>query len=197
MDWATHFKKISQSPFGTVGGQQTVAELKDLVASTNYRMAQLGQAISDNGHIYAQNDAAGWADFMNDWNNLQNRVNAALSSANTIIDTSALDILTPDSLLPAQPQYDALLKSLKASAPPDGGPITKGDFDDLNDRFTAATSITPDYSQMPQPVAVDADLQVLNNLPKVPNPVPSTWPSWVIPVLVFLVLACFLRLFRV
>jgi len=60
--------------------------------------------------------------------------------------------------------------------------MQKGDFDDLSARITTAAGKPPDYSNMPQPVAVDVDQKVISTIPVPPKlPDPSTMPWWVIP----------------
>lgn len=146
--------------FGTVAGQQSIAELLDLMNIWAAKMSQLGQSYGSLSPAWVAKDPAAFTDWTNDWNTLQSRYASALSSANSAVTLSKLNVFTPNSLIPAQPQYDALLKALLACAPPDGCPYVKGDFDDLFKRLSAVaiTLGAPAVTQnLPQPTATDVD----------------------------------------
>jgi len=151
--------------FGTtVNGLYTVAELQDIMASWAYRMQQLGQAYANISPAWVARDSATYIAWTNDWNAIQTRYNAALKQAQTAVTLASINVLTPNSLIPAQLEYAGLMKAMRQSYPPDGGPQTKGDFDDLNLRLSAAAALLgvqpPQYANMPQPVATDVAQQI-------------------------------------
>lgn len=153
--------------FGTtINGLYTIAELQDIMASWAYRMQQLGQAYANISPAWVARDNASFIAWTNDWNALQARYNAALKQAQTAVTLATVNVFTPNSLIPAQLEYTGLMKAMRQSYPPDGGPQTKGDFDDLNLRLSAASTLlgtpaaAPTYPAMPQPQATDVAQQV-------------------------------------
>jgi hypothetical protein len=153
--------------FGTtINGLYTVAELQDIMASWAYRMQQLGQAYANISPAWVARDSASYVAWTNDWNALQARYTAALKQAQSAVTTATINVFTPNSLIPAQTEYTGLMKAMRQSYPPDGGPQTKGDFDDLNLRLNAAATLlgtpaaAPVYPAMPQPTATDVAQQV-------------------------------------
>lgn len=146
--------------FGTVNGEQSVAELQDIMASWDYRMKQLAQAYADFSPAWSQRDRAAFVDWTNDWQQLQNRYQAALSRAQSAVSSARWTIALPNSAIPAQAEYDGLAKAMRQCYPPDGCPVAKGDFMDLSNRLEAAGGKT-DYSQMPQPTATDVERTAL------------------------------------
>jgi hypothetical protein len=145
--------------FGTVLGQQTVAELQDIMASWSYRMQQLAGSYTSFASTWQARDSAAFTDWTADYTRLQNRYNAAMSKAQAAVSSAKLNFATPNSLIPAQAEYDGLAKAMRQCYPPDGCPIAKGDFDDLDSRLRSA-GVRPDYSAMPQPQARDVDISV-------------------------------------
>jgi hypothetical protein len=151
--------------FGTtINGLYTVAELQDIMSSWDYKMKQLGQAYANISPAWVARDSASYVAWTNDWNALQARYNAALKQAQSAVTTATINVFTPNSLIPAQVEYTNLMKAMRQSYPPDGGPQTKGDFDDLNLRLSAAATLLgtqpPQYPAMPQPAATDVAQQV-------------------------------------
>jgi hypothetical protein len=148
--------------FGTVLGQNSLAELQDLLNLWAYRMAQLTKAYGDFSPAWVTRDATGFVDWTNDWTKLQNRYNAAVSAANSAMLTGTLNPLTPNSMIPAGPAYNGLIKAMRQCAPPDGCPVTKGDWADLFTRLTVAAKTfggAPPVDKPPQPQATDVDVQ--------------------------------------
>ena len=137
----------------TVLGQQTVAELRDLLAAKDYTVRQIEQAYKDFASTWEKRDASAFTDWTADWHTFRRRYDAARASAQHAIDGAKLNPLS-DSLLPADAEYQGVLHALKQV----DGTITRGDLQDLYNRITAAGK-TPDVSQTPQPKAPDEDLR--------------------------------------
>ena len=161
MDWATHFRKISASAdFGSILGQQSVADLKDLIAAQDNSIAQLQKHFDETP---AENIAQD-TDLLSDWNALKARYTAARGDAQAIIDLNVVSVI-PDSATPAQSNYDEVLKALKQSYPTLS--VTKGDLQDIFNRFPF------DMSPLPQPVASDVDLNTFKVLDSTTRSMPS------------------------
>ncbi len=149
--------------FGTVAGQQSVAELQDLMTLWAYRLGQLDTWYGVASPLWVGKDSVGFIAFTNDWNQLHNRYNAALNGANNAVTAAKLSFATPNSMIPAQQQYNALTKAMRQCAPPDGCPVVKGDWADLYQRAAAVSAslgIAPPPDAPPQPVATDLDQSV-------------------------------------
>lgn len=142
--------------------EQSIADLQDLMASWSYRMAQLSQAYGAFAPTWAARDVAALADWGDDFQRLQARYTAAMANAQSAVDAAKWAIATPNYMITGQAPYDALAKAMRQCYPPDGCPIAKGDFDDLDRRLTAARGQQTDYSQIPQPKAVDVSQKILN-----------------------------------
>ena len=144
--------------FGTVGGMPTIAELQDQMALWAYRMAQLTQAYANYSPTWVGRDANGFVAWTNDWTGLQARYNAAASQAQSAVTASQFNPMPASTIPVAKSVYDALPHAMRASYPPDGGAVRKGDWKDLFDRLRAAGGSVVDSP--PQPTAADADIQV-------------------------------------
>ena len=141
----------------TILGQETVAELKDLVSAKDYTIAQLRIAREGFSGFNAA-DAKDWDD---DFSSLTRRYNAARLLAMTAFGKASITPL-PDDKIPAPLEWDAVIKSIRQ----DKDHQTKGDLQDLSDRLSAAGG-KPDYSNTPQPrKGTDADLEVFKNADK-------------------------------
>lgn len=152
--------------FGTILGQQSVAELQDLVNLWAYRMAQLTQTYANFAPSWVAQDPTAFIAWTNDWNGLQQRYAAANGAAKDFIAASKLSPV-PASMIAAQTQYDMLSKAMRQCYPPDGCPTQQGDWADLFARITAAANAlggTPPVDNPPQPTASDADQSASNAL---------------------------------
>lgn len=91
------------------------------------RMQQLSAAYATFSPTWVARDPKAFADWTNDWTGLQARYKAALDNQGffTLNSTS----------------YESLLKAMRQCYPPDGCPVTKGDWMDLFNRLTAATKV--------------------------------------------------------
>lgn len=151
------------SDFGTVAGQQSVAEVQDLMRIYASAVSQLAQQYAGLSAAWHARDAAAFTDWTTDWTKFQARYNAAVSAANTAVTLAAVNVFTPNSLIAAQPQYDGIMKAIRQCYPPDGCPVVKGDWDDLVARLSTAAaslSLPPVVLNMPQPGATDIDQQL-------------------------------------
>jgi hypothetical protein len=157
VDWNTHFRRISAtSHFGSIMGQQSIADLKDLITAQDNSIAQLQQHFDQTSDVDP--------DLMNDWNNLKIRYNAAKGDAESVINVNILSVI-PDAATPAQTQYDEILKALKQNYPT--LTVTKGDLQDIFSRFPF------DMSPLPQPTATDYDLTSYQALDTTTRSMPS------------------------
>src|SRR5215471_20284645 len=136
----------------TVANFETVAELKDLVAAKDYTISQLGKARD----AFQWGDPAAASDWDSDFTALKVRYALARAMADAAFGRAALMLTTPNALIPAPLEWDAIIKAIRQN--PDTQ--TKGDLQDLSDRLNAAGQKV-DYSNTPQPKkGQDADLNV-------------------------------------
>jgi hypothetical protein len=154
-----------EDDFGTVNGQQTIAEVKDLLANWDARMAALNASVNAFSGQWQASDPNAWADFDRDMGALTARYGKASSDAKAAISDSSWNPL-PASMIPAQNAFDNIMKAIRQCYPPDGCPTSKGDYDELLQRVSAAQSSAGQSTAMQsaptiQPVAQDVDLQVL------------------------------------
>jgi hypothetical protein len=152
------------SDFGTTyTGAQSIDDLKTALTNWDVRMKALADAYAAASPAWSASDQAGFVDWTNDWNALQARYNAAVSSANSAVQFASFSLM-PGSTISAQTEYDVLAKAMRQCYPPDGCPTQKGDFDDLHNRITVAATAAgtpaPDYSKMVQPTTTDWDMKV-------------------------------------
>lgn len=132
----------------TLGNNQSVAELQNIMTSWAYRMKQLSDAYTAFAPTWQAKDSTAFTNWLADWIQLNTRYQAALTNAQAAVSNASS--LMPNSMQSAQAEFDGLMKAMRQSYPPDGGPVTKGDFDDLNSRLsTAGTTVS--YANMPQP----------------------------------------------
>lgn len=157
---------VGLDDFGTINGQQTIAELKDLLANWDPRMTDLQNAYNKIASQWAGSDAVSYAQWTSDFTALRGRYSQAQSSARTTIDLAAINP-APNSTIPAQSAFDGVMKALKQGYPPDGAATRPGDYDDLYSRLqNAYRSVgAPAFSVTTvQPTAADVDLNALNIL---------------------------------
>ena len=160
-----------------VAGEKSIADLKDLVATWDASMASLGQSAGAFLSTWAQNDPSAAADWSNDWAALQQRYAAARADAQSAINSSSSTLTSILSFgvssvvgdqAGANPQYLEVLKAVKqATTDVNGGAtVTKGDYDDLAQRLTAAqqsVGASVFVQQVVQPTATDTGLSVLQS----------------------------------
>lgn len=148
----------------TIAGQPSVAELRDLVASHDYELAQLAQAYADFAPNWVKQDPTAFVNWTNDWDAMNKRYQAARSMAENSFTAAKLSPI-PDKDLPANAPWTAILRALKKI----DGVVSPGDLQDLYTRFTAAGAKAVDFSKMPQPTpGNDQDMNLLTALNQVP-----------------------------
>ena len=106
------------------------SDLSDAITNWQKRMGDLVANYTKLTPSWQASDPAGFADFTNDLRVLQSRYTPALANAKSVADSTfgwGTDAA-----------FDALAKAMRASYPPDGGPVSKGDYDDLYARIAAA-----------------------------------------------------------
>jgi hypothetical protein len=164
--------RVPGAVFGEIGGHKSAADLQDFLTSVRYRMTQMDAAL---GKVVvnpvAVKDPTAFAALMVDAGNLKTRVSRADANATQFLSA----IVTPLAYTPAQGPYDALLKSIRQNAPPDGAPLQRGDYDDVINRIKQVGGVAVDLSQMPQPKAVDPDrafIQYSTPVAHIPDLVP-------------------------
>jgi hypothetical protein len=145
-----HSSQFGETPLG----EKSVADLQNVLTNSDTKMKGLAQAYADFSPTWVNRDRQAFVDWTNDWSALQSRYQAAADKANTAITLAKLTI-TPNSMIPAQAEYDGIAKALRQSYPPDGGPQTKGDYQDLYDRLSAARGANVAIAPMVQPTATD------------------------------------------
>jgi hypothetical protein len=140
----------------SVLGHHSVGELRDWLVDIDYQTAQIGAAYEAFAPAWQAQDTAAQHEWAGEWKALQARYAAARGKAQAAIFRAKLDVGIPDSLIPVEDEWQAVLHAL-ARTP---GAVAKGDFQDLYTRLVAAQGKPVDLSKMPQPTAPDADLNV-------------------------------------
>jgi hypothetical protein len=138
----------------TVLGHHSVGELRDWLSAIDYEAGQIASAYATFGPTWQAQDAAAHHEWAGQWKALQSRYGAAHARAQFAIARAQLDIGIPDSVIPVEDEWQAVLHAL-AKTP---GAVARGDFQDLYNRLAAAQGKPIDMSKMPQPTATDADL---------------------------------------
>lgn len=145
----------------SIGGKMSVADVQDLLANWDPRIAALASQYAAAAPAWAARDPVGAGNFGTALSALQDRYAAARSSAESTISlASDTSFIVPLSYSPAQSTYDAILKAVRQNYPPDGATIVPGDYDELLQRLQAAVGATLPQPTV-QPVAEDPDLEAL------------------------------------
>jgi len=145
------------SDFGEVLGQKSLADVQDFLTSVRYRMQQMAAALGQVDPSKVKDHSA-FASLMVDAGNLKTRVSRADAAATAAISSA----VTPLAYTPAQAVYDGLVKAMRQNAPPDGAPLSRGDYVDVVNRIKQVGGVAVDLSQVPQPRAADPDRTFLN-----------------------------------
>jgi hypothetical protein len=138
----------------TVLGHHSVGELRDWLSAIDYQAGQIAAAYAAFGPTWQVQDAAAHHEWAGEWKALHSRYGAARSRAQFAIARAQLEVAIPDSLIPVEDEWQAVLHAL-AKTP---GAVAKGDFQDLYNRLAAAQGKPIDLSKMPQPTAADSDM---------------------------------------
>ena len=137
-------------------GHHSVGELRDWLVDIDFQTAQIGAAYAAFAPTWQAQDPAAHHEWAADWKAFQARYGAARGRAEGALLRSKLDVGVPDSVIPVEDEWQAILHAL-AKTP---GATVKGDFQDLYGRLAAAQGKPVDFSKMPQPTAPDVDLAV-------------------------------------
>jgi len=124
---------------------KNAADLQQMMGVIDARMSSVGQSYAALSPSWVGKDPAGFTDWTNDWVQLQHRWATARAAA-------ASTLSNPLGAFTANDAYDGMLHAIRQSAPPDGGPLTKGDLDELSARLTKAGGTATEPSSLPQPV---------------------------------------------
>jgi hypothetical protein len=162
---------------GAVLGQPSAQDVQDLVKAKDYQIGRIidgYQAVKD---AWDARDHAGHADWLIDWQNLEERYRLARLAAMMAIDTPFPKVA------PAPGEWRLVLSALKQKAQFDfygnvSGPTTKGDMQDLYERLEKGAAANVTFPDTPQPTpGGDVDLNVMNTLAKLPVPEPPSLPT--------------------
>lgn len=177
---------IGAADFGWSG-----SDLKDAIVNWQKRMSDLAANYAKLSSAWSAQDPAKFTDWTNDWNVLQARYVPALAAAQAVANSTFG--------MGTDAAYDALAKAMRVSYPPDGGPVSKGDYDDLYSRLATASRAVGTApliaTPMTQPTGTDwgmgfykatAPLDIIAQLtgaekPKVPGVDPlANFLAWII-----------------
>jgi hypothetical protein len=148
----------------TLFGSHTADELRDLVKAKDYDIDQIQKAYDDFAPSWQTQDAAGAADWLVDWKRFRDRYTAARLRS-TIALTAADVVPGPDNLKPVETVWQGVLDALTVKGTSPAG--TKGNFQELHNRFATAQKKPVDFSKQPTPIAIDTDLQAYQGADKV------------------------------
>jgi len=139
--------------FGSILGQNSLSDVQDLLATKDPNIGELESA----WNAFYPTYPGDFGDWQSDFAALKTRWQAAKDLANLAIGVNKLNPL-PNSLIPAQVEYDGLLKALKQGYP--NQTVQKGDFDELYQRLSAMMG-TPVPLTVIQPSGGDPDISIL------------------------------------
>lgn len=151
--------------FGTIAGQHTADELRDLLAAKDHDLSELDRIRGDFLPKWTERDPAAAKDWSTDYDALKSRYALAHSKATQAIAFAGRGIsnpvgqAAPASLLATESAWGSVLRALKQNE----GSITKGDLQDLAARLKDAGA-TLDMGPTVQPGKTDDDLSALNAL---------------------------------
>ena len=162
IDWERHFRAMKPSgprpAFGSVLGEHTVAELKDLLAAKQVEIDRVDQAyqkIVDQGPPTKE-----VSDWKLDWDLLKVRWADAKKEGQAAIDAWSFNLFVPDNMAAAESQYVGVIKALSQAYPELH--TSPGDLIDLSQRLTKLGG-TIDNGPIPQPSPdSDFDFNVLH-----------------------------------
>lgn len=163
---------LNPADFGTVAGQNTVAEVKDLITLWDTRVQQMTNGYNKIGKDWMTSNPSEHQDWFNDYQAMLTRYNTAKSDAQKSMSDDSWNPL-PDSMIPLQNGYDNISKAMQQNYPPDGATQAKGDWKDLFQRLNNAGVEVAGYKSAQggqgslvvdnpsQPVATDVDQQII------------------------------------
>jgi hypothetical protein len=175
-NWNSHFRALSQAPhsqaeFGTIAGQYTIAELKDLLTAKDSDMGNLSTMVGQFFSTWQKQNANAANAWHNDWQTLIGRYASAKSSAQNHITLAAVNFM-PDSMIPADDVYRAVLTALNPAWQTNGS--APGSLSDLSQRIALAGASTANLVPTPQPNSTsDVDVNVFNKANQATPYIPS------------------------
>jgi len=142
-------------------GQYSIGDLDDLLKAKSYDIGRLQTLWTQLQGPWLSVDQIAANDWQADWNLFSTKWNNAASTASAIV-SDAKATQAPIALMPANDIYLSLLHILKQK----DGVISKGDYDDLFQRLSAANlqlSNMGDFSNWntPQAQNTDADIDIM------------------------------------
>jgi hypothetical protein len=154
------------SGIGTVLGNPSLAELRDLLRTKDYEIDALGQAWGDLSPTWIQKDPTAYVAWTNDFDALKTRYLAAREHAELVLGLSSLNPLNflPEKAQAAGSAWDEVL----AAVSPVPNTVSPGSLHDLYNRLEAAGGQV-DLSHYPALTpGNDLDMEVLSTLNRVP-----------------------------
>jgi len=152
----------------TIEGNHTAGELSDLLRSKDYSIKALKQARAS----FVWPDAAAGVDWDTDMAAFEKRYDSAATKARAAIIGAYATGPLGANVISLEGYYQDVLHALTRIT----GQIQKGDFQELDSRFAIASGHEPDFSKMPQPTAVDADLNAFKSVDSVIRIGEKTFP---------------------
>lgn len=146
---AYHFPRFRQ--VGTILGDHTSSEVRDLLAAKDVEIAELEAAIASFGPTWAEGDIDAVHAWDDDFAALKVRYQAARDRAQRKLNYK--DPILSDDWTPAEGEWNAILDALRK----EDGKVSPGDHMDLVYRISDAGAKLS--YKVPQPVANDADLR--------------------------------------
>lgn len=126
--------------FGGLIDYKSIGDLRDLVAQTQARVAELDRWYGQASPIWVNKNSAAFVAFTNDRVAFRARIDPAMAKAQQALTVAKFSIMTPDALIGATDEYTGIMKAMRQCYPPDGCTIAKGDWVDL---FNRAAAVAP------------------------------------------------------
>jgi len=138
-------------------GRHSVAEVRSLRLAKDFDIEKIQEEANRFLPTWDARDIDESVAWANDWVAFRNRYKSARDRAILIEGVAAAQLAIPDSLYPAESEWQGILNALRLQ--PDR--ITPTDFQGLYTRLVAAMGRQVDFAGQPQPRDVDdADIQL-------------------------------------
>lgn len=146
----------------TVARMHTVAETRELIEQKQRDINAYDKAFTAISPKWSKSAPTSHDDWAADWKKFKSRWISANVAAGSILTASSSASIFPDSLTPAEPAFEIILRALQVSP----GRHTKGDFQELINRWSAMGLPSPDIITN-QPDTIDLDLEVFKKADQV------------------------------
>lgn len=136
----------------TVLGQHSIAEVRFLMRTAEFRIHNAQETLLDHLPFSQENVklVKEWDEFVDGrWRNAHDKI------LSDIVKLKLVSPLVPEDLIPAEAQYQAVIKALNAQGE---SKVVAGDLSDLIRRLETASGIVMDESANPMPNDWDPDL---------------------------------------